>query len=215
MQRASRQRRVRVLVGDPWPLFRDALAQAIERRPDFQLLGAVDGPALMEALADCQPDVVLVDPTGLDDEQREEIFGRIRRERLQVVFISESPDHAIYDAISLGVLGCLPKDCDANAICDAIAAAARGRDAQLPRTTLSALTREIRLRSHDDRPYLTPREREILTSLAEGHNAPRIAGLLHLGESTVRTHIRNACKKLDATGQVAAVAAALRLGLIE
>ena len=92
MAQASKQggSRVRVLVGDPSPLFRDGLARIVKRRPDFQLVGAVAGHEFLGALDAYRPDVALVDPTELNDEERQEIFGRIRRERLRVIFISDA-----------------------------------------------------------------------------------------------------------------------------
>jgi two-component system nitrate/nitrite response regulator NarL len=216
MAKASKQgrSRVRVLVGDPWPLFRDGLARIVKSRPDFQLVGAVEAHEFLGALADHRPDVALVDPTELHDEEHQEIFDRIRSDRLRIIFISDAPDHRVYEAISLGVLGYLSKDCKAGDICDAIAIAARGDDVPLTQASLNALAKEIRLRNRDDRPHLTKREREILTLLANGHNTPQIAKQIQLASSTIRTHLRNIYKKLNVKGQVGAVAVALRLGLI-
>jgi two-component system nitrate/nitrite response regulator NarL len=187
----------------------------VKRRPDFQLVGAVEGHEFLGALAAHRPDVALVDPTELNDEERQEIFDRIRRERLRVIFISNAPDHRVYEAISLGALGYLSKDdCVARDICDAIAIAARGDDVPLTQASLNALAKEMRLRNRDDRPHLTKREREILTLLANGYTTPQIAKQIQLATSTIRTHLRNIYKKLDVKGQVGAVAVALRLGLI-
>jgi len=209
-----RRSRIRVLVGDPWPLFRDGLARIVKSRPDFQLVGAVEDHEFLLALTECRPDVALVDPTELNDEEREEIFDRVRSDQLRVIFISDAQDHRVYEAISLGVLGYLSKDCKADDICDAIAIAARGDDVPLRQASLNALAKEIRLRNRDDRPHLTGREQEILMLLANGYNTPQIAKQIQLAASTIRTHLRNIYKKLNVKGQVGAVAVALRLGLI-
>lgn len=63
-------------------------------------------------------------------------------------------------------------------------------------------------------PSLTPRQREVLAMLAEGKQARRIAGELQLSEMTVRNHIRAILRELACTSQLAAVAAARRLGLV-
>ena len=62
---------------------------------------------------------------------------------------------------------------------------------------------------------LTPREIELLALAAEGLNAPALAQRLMLSPSTVRTHFKNVYAKLDVQNRSAAVAKAMRLGLID
>jgi DNA-binding CsgD family transcriptional regulator len=57
---------------------------------------------------------------------------------------------------------------------------------------------------------LSPREHEILGLLSEGLTGEAIAGRLFLSPETVRTHIRNATRKLGAKTRVHAVALMLR-----
>jgi two-component system, NarL family, nitrate/nitrite response regulator NarL len=210
----TRHRRIRVLIADPWPLFLEEVARVVKARPDFQLAGAVSDDEFLATLTASRPDVALLDPTNLSEEDREEVFSRIRAEGHRVVFISEALDHKVYEAISRGVLGYLSKDCKGSDICDAIAIAARGDDIPLAQANLEALVKEIRLRHRDERPHLTSRERQILTLLANGYSAPEIAKQIHLASSTIRTHLRNIYKKLSVGGQVEAVAVAFRVGLI-
>lgn len=61
---------------------------------------------------------------------------------------------------------------------------------------------------------LSNREREILALLATGRSGEQIAAELFLSPETVRTHVRNAMRKLEARTRVHAVALALRLGEI-
>lgn len=69
--------------------------------------------------------------------------------------------------------------------------------------------------AHDAIAALTPRQRTVLTMLAQGRQAKVIAAELHLSEMTVRNHIRGILRALDCTSQLAAVAEARRLGLLE
>jgi DNA-binding NarL/FixJ family response regulator len=62
---------------------------------------------------------------------------------------------------------------------------------------------------------LTPREAEILRHVADGSADGAIARRLNLSESTVKTHLRSVYSKLDVSGRAAAVAVALRQGIIE
>ena len=62
---------------------------------------------------------------------------------------------------------------------------------------------------------LTTRETEILRLVADGGADSAIARSLHLSESTVKTHLRSVYSKLDVPSRAAAVAVALRQGIIE
>jgi DNA-binding NarL/FixJ family response regulator len=62
---------------------------------------------------------------------------------------------------------------------------------------------------------LTPREREVLRLAAQGMSAPQIAAELIIGESTVKTHLANIYAKLGVPDRAAAVATAIRRGLID
>jgi DNA-binding NarL/FixJ family response regulator len=76
-----------------------------------------------------------------------------------------------------------------------------------------------RLRSHDatpaEIPSISPRETEVLGLSSHGLNRAEIAEALALSQATVRTHLENAYLKLGVSDKAAAVAAALRHGLIE
>ena len=63
--------------------------------------------------------------------------------------------------------------------------------------------------------HLTGRERQILSLLAQGCSGKELAPRLGLSEETIRTHIRNAMRKLDARTRVQAVVIALQRGLLE
>jgi DNA-binding NarL/FixJ family response regulator len=67
---------------------------------------------------------------------------------------------------------------------------------------------------HDAFPPLTPREIQVLTLAADGLSGPRLAKELVLSPATVRTHFENIYAKLDVRNRAAAVAMAMRLGLI-
>jgi DNA-binding CsgD family transcriptional regulator len=62
---------------------------------------------------------------------------------------------------------------------------------------------------------LTPREREVLTLLAEGHSNKRIARALGISVHTAKFHVAALIDKLDAEGRTSAVLRAARLGVIE
>jgi two-component system nitrate/nitrite response regulator NarL len=80
----------------------------------------------------------------------------------------------------------------------------------------SGVFTEIHAREVDgDRPVLTSREREILGIIAAGMTAPAIAAQLFLSTATVKTHLAHLYDKLGVGDRSAAVAEAMRRGLLE
>jgi two-component system nitrate/nitrite response regulator NarL len=77
------------------------------------------------------------------------------------------------------------------------------------------LAREIRLRRRDERPVLTERERQILRLKADGAGNVTIARTLRVSVPTVKTHVRHLYDKLGTSDRAAAVAVAMRRGLLE
>ncbi len=214
---ARRRRRVRVLAADSHPLYRDALSRAIKERPELELVAqARDGREALDAIGAAQPDVAVIDRTlpGLSGQQ---VLNAVSRDglRTRVVLIDAEPDPGgVYTAIANGAAGYLTKDADARELCDAITAVARGRTVLSPELQ-SGVASEIRLRAVHERPFLSDREREILKLVAEGLTAPEIGKTLYLGTATVKTHLHHVYSKLGVSERAAAVAEAMRRGLVE
>jgi two-component system nitrate/nitrite response regulator NarL len=213
----SDRRRVRVLAADSHPLYRDALTRAIKERPELELVGqAGDGRAALAAIGSEQPDVAVIDRAlaGLSGDQ---ILNAVGRDRLptRVVLLAAEPDpQLVYTAIANGVAGYLTKEADARELCDAITAVARGRVVVAPQLQ-NGIAGEIRLRAVDERPLLSDREREILKLVADGLGAPQIGRKLCLATPTVKTHLHHVYEKLGVAERAAAVAEAMRRGLLE
>ncbi len=213
----NEQRRVRVLAADGLPLYRDAVTRAIRQRPELELVAtADDGRAALAAIVAERPDVAVLD-AGLADLRGEQVLNAVVRDRLptRALLIAYDPEPgAVYAALAAGAAGYLTKDADARELCDAIAAAARGRTVLSPRLQ-TGIAGEIRLRSADERPFLSDREGEILKLVAEGLTAPAIGRTLCLATPTVKTHLHHVYEKLGVAERAAAVAAAMRRGLLE
>ena len=213
----SGQRRVRVLAADGHPLYREALIRAIRERPELELVGqARDGREALDAIGSERPDVAVLDRTltGLSGEQ---ILNAVGRDglRTRVVMIAAEPDPGlVYSAIANGAAGYLTKEADARELCDAIAAVARGSTVLSPQLQ-AGVAGEIRLRAVDERPFLSDREREILRLVAEGLSAPQIGRTLHLSTATIKSHLQHVYEKLGVGERAAAVAQAMRRGLLE
>ncbi len=211
------QERVTVYVADDHPLFLDGLAKAIRARPELELVGASDdGRVALSDIAELAPAVAVLDlrmPT-LDGLR---VLNALRRDGLPtaaLILSAHVESTLVYEALAAGARGYLSKLTSEQAVCEAIGAVARG-ETVLPPEVQPALLDEIRRRGTPDRPLLSEREHEVLCLLADGSAVPRIAEQLHLSPATVRTHLQNLYEKLGVSSQAAAVASAMRLGLLE
>jgi two-component system nitrate/nitrite response regulator NarL len=108
----------------------------------------------------------------------------------------------------------VPKDAPRDEMARAVLAVAHGEMAIAPRLA-SGLASQIRIRRERTGPLLTDREREVLALLAEGKSAPEIGRMLFLATSTVKSHLAHLYEKLGVSDRAAAVAEAMRRGLIE
>jgi two-component system nitrate/nitrite response regulator NarL len=206
-----------VVVADDHPLFRQALVNAMQAHPGLELRGAAsNGREALELIRAERPHVALVDVRmpELDGVQVLEAVIRDGLDTRVVLLTAEVDDATAYHAVGAGAAGFLAKDAAADELCDAVAAAARGETVLAPEVQ-SVIARQIRLRRGDERPGLSPREREILALTAEGMSAPDIAGRLALSPTTVRTHLQHLYDKLGVSDRAAAVAEAMRRGLLE
>jgi two-component system, NarL family, nitrate/nitrite response regulator NarL len=209
--------RVRVVVADDHPVYREGIVRAVKERPELELVGEVaTGREALEVIRELRPDVAILDMRmpGMDGRG---LLNAIERDRIptSVLFVSAYLDSEIvFSAIGGGARGYLSKEATRRQICDAVSAVARG-ETVLAQELHTGLAREIQLRSNDDRPVLTPREREVLRLTADGLSAPEIGERLYLSAATVKTHLQHLYGKLGVSDRAAAVAEAMRRGLLE
>jgi two-component system nitrate/nitrite response regulator NarL len=209
--------RVSVYLGEDHPIYLEGLIRAMRQRPEFEVVGSSsDGRTALEEIRGLAPDVAVLDE-NMPGLRGNEVLAAIRRDDLptRVVMLSASVDSAVvFRAVANGVSAYLTKDSDRATICDAVAAVARGQTVLAPQVQ-AGLADEVRLREHDARPALSPREHEILEKAASGLSAPDIGRELQISTATVKTHLRNIYEKLGVSERAAAVAEAMRRGLLE
>jgi two-component system nitrate/nitrite response regulator NarL len=214
---SGRPSRISVVVADDHPVYREGIVRAFKERPDLELLGeAATGREALEMVRALGPDVAVLDMKMPDLDGRQ-VLGAIRRDVLptRVIFVSAYVDsELVYAALGTGASGYLSKDATRQEICDAVVAVARG-DAALARAVHDGLVREIQLRSTPDAPALSTREHEILELTADGLSAPEIGRRLYLSPATVKSHLQHLYGKLGVSDRAAAVAEAMRRGLLE
>ena len=209
-------RPVSVYVADDHPVFRQGLADAIARRAGLALVGeGTDGRIALADIRRLKPDVAVLD-VRMPELDGLQVLQAIVRDQLTtaVVMLSAegSPD-MVYAAISSGAIAFVTKDSERAAICDALAAAGRG-ETQMSSEIQGQLVRGARRQSADASPRLTAREQQVLELISEGFSAPEIATRLMLSVATIKTHLQTLYQKLGVSDRAAAVARAMRLGLL-
>jgi two-component system nitrate/nitrite response regulator NarL len=210
--------RVSVVVADDHPLFREGIERAVRERPDLELVGAASGGReALERIRALAPRVAVLD-VRLPELDGLQILNAVIRDGLptRVVFLSASGEpELVYRAVQVGAAGYFRKEADRDAILNGIAAVAAGRTAIEPELQAGVFD-QIRLRgTGDDRPVLTVREREVLALMAEGLSGPQIAEQLIVALPTVKTYQTRLYEKLGVSERAAAVAEAMRRGLLE
>jgi two-component system, NarL family, nitrate/nitrite response regulator NarL len=209
--------RTRVLVADDHPVFRNGLVDAIEQAGELELVGEAEtGRQALEKIRELKPDVAVID-LKMPEVDGLQVTNAVVVERLstRILFLSGYlQSTAVYKAIEAGAQGYLSKDSSSGAICDAIVAVANGQTVLGPEVQ-HGIGEEIRLRAPNSPASLSEREQEILAFTADGHSAADIGERLFLSPATVKTHLQRIYQKLGVSDRAAAVAEAMRAGLLE
>jgi two-component system nitrate/nitrite response regulator NarL len=208
-------RRVSVIIADDHPLFRSALREAIDADERIQVVAVgVDGQEALDLIRRHGPDVAVLDMRMPRLDGRE-VVRRVRQAELptRILFVSEyHGGELVLQALTAGGAGYLSKAASADEICNAVVRIAQG-EAVLPSDIGTDLASTLRERG-DTGTRLTARELGVVALIAEGESANVIAERLHLAVPTVKTHIQNLYAKLGVNDRGAAVAEAMRRGLL-
>lgn len=202
--------RIRVAVVDDHPAICEALSTLIKREPDMAFCGqAFTAAACMEIVAECKPDVVVLDLL-LGDAYGLSLIGDIRKIHAdtQVVIYSMSNESVFAErALRAGALGIVSKNQGTSAVLEAIRAAYNGRafvgrDLALRLLGLRLKGGEGQVRTGFD--TLTDQEMTVVQLLHMGHTVEGIANILHVSHKTVQAYQRRARTKLGCatTGQL-------------
>jgi DNA-binding NarL/FixJ family response regulator len=193
---------LRIVVADDAVLLREGLARLLADDGHDVVAAVGDGPALVEAVLEHRPDISIVDvrmpPTHTDEGLRAAITARSKLPGAPVLVLSQYVEVA-YAADLLadgsGAVGYLLKDRVAKIeeFLDALNRVAGGATVLDPQVVSELLASQ---RRRDPLAALTPRERELLALMAEGHSNTAIARRLVLSASAVEKHIGNVFAKL-------------------
>jgi DNA-binding NarL/FixJ family response regulator len=202
----------KLVIVDDHEALREGLA-ALLSGSGLEIVGAAGNVAAgMDLVEHAAPDVALLDirlPDGSGIELTRELLA-LHPDLGVILYTGDSDAELLYDGLDSGARGYALKAGSMDELVAAIERVAQGGtyvDPRLDRILLSP-------RATANVPQLSPREREIMHLMAEGMTAERIGEEITVSVETVRTHVRNTIRKLQARNRVHAIAIALERGEI-
>jgi DNA-binding NarL/FixJ family response regulator len=222
MSSAEQPEPVTVVVVEDHAIFRQAICRILSKDRRIKVIGVADGGELGLSYARTRrPDVVVTDlrMRGLRGaEVTRAVVSSLPEVRVIALTVSEEQEDLL-EALRAGARGYVVKSVAQAEIVNAILAVARGESWLSPRIAGKLIDEYARLPSTVVRevlagqPDLTARERSVLARLAQGMTNREIAQALDIGETTVKTHVKNLLEKLHARNRLEAAAVAFRFGL--
>ncbi len=180
----------------------------------LDVVGAAGNVAAgMDLVDHTEPDLALVDirlPDGSGIDLTRQLLQR-HPQLAVVLYTGDADAELLYEGLDSGARGYVLKAGSMDELLSAINQVAEGGSYVDPR--LDRILLSPRATSHV--PQLSPREREIMHLMAEGHTAEQIGDQITVSVETVRTHVRNVIRKLQARNRVHAIAIALERGEIQ
>ena len=190
--------RVRVVVADDHPLFRQGIIRALRIAGGFEIVAeAGDGATALALIRRHEPDVAVIDVRmpGIDGIDLISALARSRSD-VPVVLLSAFDDESLVAAgLEAGAAGYITKSADRDAICSEIARAARERRSP---SAIHGLPDLHNPRLHGWSPRLTSREHRLLQLAHAGWDKPELALLCGIDEPTLRRQLASALAKLGA-----------------
>lgn len=210
---------VRVLLADDHTLVRAGLRKLLESMPGVTVVGeAADGLALLALAAELQPDLVLMDIAmpGLNGLEATARLVKAQGGIRVLVLSMHQNEEYVRQALRHGAVAYLLKDAAPVELELAIKAVQRGEIYLSPAVSRGVVSDYVQRLRGEAAPavLLTPRQREVLQLIAEGHSSKVIARRLHLSVKTVDSHRSQLMKQLDIHEVTGLVRYALREGLI-
>jgi DNA-binding NarL/FixJ family response regulator len=204
------------MLADDHRILREAFTRLLE--PDCDVVGSVaDGRALLDAAPDLRPDIIVLDVAmpllnGMDAARQ--LKRTMPKVKIIFLTMNEDPDVAA-EAFRLGASGFLLKNSAASELLQAIQEVSRGRSYVTPQATQGMVESLLHQSDPPRKPAeLSPRQREILQLLAEGHTMKEIAKVLKITPRTVAFHKYSMMELLGITSSAELVQYAIKQHIV-
>jgi two-component system response regulator NreC len=212
--------KIRLLLVDDHEIVRAGLRMLFLAEPDIAIVGEVSsGEAAVEAARTLNPDVVIMDIAmpGMGGIEATRRIKEASPDTAVLALTMHEDEQYFFQMLNAGASGYVPKRAAADDLLSAIRVVGQGNVFLYPSLARLLVTdyvqREASGQTGDKEP-LTPREREVLTLIAEGSTNREIAETLVISVKTVDRHRENIMNKLNLHSRVELVKYAIEKGLI-
>jgi two-component system response regulator NreC len=209
--------KIRVVVVDDKAMIRDSIGALLNLHDDIEVVGeASESREAIEKAQKLEPDVLLMDITSPDLGVLETI-RRLKKKNpgVKVLTLTNHDNREqIVSGIKAGAAGCVSKRAPGSELISAIRALQRGEFFLCPFAVATMIADYRQLKNTQPNDQLTPRQREVLKLIAEGHTSREIADILHTSLKTVQCHRMTIMKKLDIHNRAKLVKYAIHSGLV-
>ena len=211
--------KIRVLLTDDHKLFRAGIRAVLQTLGDVEVVAeAADGREALRLVAAHRPDVILMDIlmpnlNGLDAAAR---MARASPDTRVIMLSMNADEDSVLKALRAGAVGYLVKTADPAELELAIRTAVRGGkflSSAVSERVIDACLRRID-KEQTSLERLTPRQREVLQLVAEGHTTKNIARKLDIGVKTAEAYRGELMKALDIHDIASLTRYAIRAGLV-
>ncbi len=209
----------RVLLADNHALVRAGIRALLGSLPGVRVVAeAGDGREALRLIKIHQPDIVFMDIAMQGMNGLEAAARAVKKfPRVRVIMLSMyANEEYVLQALQSGVAGYMLKDAAPSELEAAITALARGDAYLSPAVSRWVVDDYVRRIGDEGMPleHLTPRQREVLQLVAEGHSTKEMAQVLNLSVKTIETHRAQLMERLDIHGIAGLVRYALRTRLV-
>lgn len=214
--------KIRVLVVDDHTIVREGVHILLEAQSDIEVVGeAADGQEALVRARELQPEIALVDIAmpGLNGLELTRALKRDWPQISVIILTMYESDEYFFQVLDAGASGYVLKKAASADLVAAVRAVHAGDVFLYPsvarRLVSDYLTRVKSGEEQNSYDGLTPREREVLKLIAEGHTNQAIAEKLVISPSTVQTHRTRIMQRLNLHNRVELIQYAVRKGLLD
>jgi len=210
--------KIRIVVADDHPIFRDGLCKLLALEEDFEVVAqAQDGRQVLEVLQQSEPDILLLDlkMPGLDGLATLQRLQASRNKTRVIVLTASDDKNEFVQAMKLGTSGIVLKQTATELLIKSIRKVHAG-EIWLDSHTTAAVIRtfvaaeeapgppgipQVTSRERERSP-LSQREREIVALVAQGFKNKEMAEKMFISEQTVKNHLHNIFDKLGVSDRL-------------
>ena len=212
--------KIRLLLVDDHEIVRAGIRMLFLAEDDMEIVGEVgSGPEAVEAARELKPDVVIMDVAmpGMTGIEATRHIKEASPDTTVLALTMYEDEQYFFEMLNAGASGYIPKRAAPDDLVSAIRVVSQGNvflHSTLAKFLMKDVLGQMGTNIEEVTPELTPREREVLTYIAEGYTNREIAEALVISVKTVDRHRENIMQKLSLHSRVELVKYAIEKGLI-